>query len=368
MPPSSFRIQEPDEFCPATDDLGTWMTEFNAWNSAVNPGCAYIGFSPLPDIQTDAVTAGAHDFMTNLRTQALLNDRRYKPVGDTGHGTDNTAHVLLQQDIQFFLLIARKFKCYDQHYAHIANYTASCGTKAFAAIIAHHNSLPKLRIQLELINMLSNAPTGDTAGSHAASCRATSKIISKVGKIDAATIGKLYQAASAARSKDAIIAAIGTDALQSPSITLAEMMAKIENYERTSLATDLMISEATQQVLMASTPTPPRSDNNRTFQRDGLEKCKQCGESFKDIYFHLYSQHYDSLKELTQQRLSAKFGSRATSNHHGARNVLAVTTPGDSSASGGAPLSFHDTLLEYEASGLTSFLWDGKIVNINARQ
>jgi len=90
------------------------------------------------------------------------------------------------------------------------------------------------------------------------------KLISRAGKIDAPTVGKLYQAVSAARSKDAIIAAIGTDALQSSSTTLAEMTAKIENYERTSLATDLLISEATQNVLMASTPMPPRYDNNKT--------------------------------------------------------------------------------------------------------
>ena len=126
-----------------------------------------------------------------------------------------------------------------------------------------------------------------------------------------------------------------------------------------------MISEATQQVLMASTPTPPRSDNNKTFQRDGLEECKQCGKSFKDISFHLYSQHYDSLKELAQQRLSAKFGSRAPSQHHGNNNVLAVTTSGERGASGGASSTMHETAVAYEAAGLTAFIWDGKVVNIN---
>jgi len=163
MPPS-FKVPEPADFVPATDDLEDWMSEFNAWNSVMNPGCAYLGYSPLAGIQTEAVTAGAHEFKSNLRADSLLTDKRYKKVGEPGHGSDNTAHVLLQQEIAFFLIISRKFKCWEQHFAEVANYTESCGTNAFAKIIAYNNSLPKLRIQLELINMLSNAPKGDTAG------------------------------------------------------------------------------------------------------------------------------------------------------------------------------------------------------------
>jgi len=47
MPPSSSKVDEPPDFDPTVNDLETYMEKFNGWNSTANPGCAYIGFSPL---------------------------------------------------------------------------------------------------------------------------------------------------------------------------------------------------------------------------------------------------------------------------------------------------------------------------------
>ena len=112
---------------------------------------------------------------------------------------------------------------------------------------------------------------------------------------------------------------------------------------------------------------PQTRKHKPTPQRDGLEECKQCGKKFKDFPSHLYSEHFDSLKAITQQRLSAKFGPKAPFQHHGTNNVLAVTS-GAHGASGGASSSMHETAVAYEAAGLTSFPWEGKVVNINHDQ
>ncbi|KAJ1467381.1 hypothetical protein T484DRAFT_1859016, partial [Baffinella frigidus] len=270
MPTS--KVDEPLDFNPGTMDFEAWMPEFNDWMSAMNGGSAYIGFSPLPGIQTAEVMAGAHEYMKNARTKSLLSNRRFKKVGEVGEGADNLAMVLLQKEIYFFLIISRKLKCWEQHFADVSNYTVNCGTNAFLKIIEHHNALPKLRIQLELIKMLTTPPTGDTACSHATSCRAMMKLISRAGKTDASTLGKLFEASSCARSTDAAIAAIGTAALQTTSISLAEMTVKLENYERMALATQLITP---QQVLVVSGPTPPRFTATNTPSRSD-ETCRQC--------------------------------------------------------------------------------------------
>ncbi|KAJ1496501.1 hypothetical protein T484DRAFT_1759854, partial [Baffinella frigidus] len=196
MPPSSSKVEEPADFDPTVNDLEPWLEGFNSWMSQANPSCAYIGFSPLAGIRTPAVTAEAHEYMKNARTESLLNDRRYKKVGEPGEGPDNMAMVLLQKEIQFFIIICRKFKCWEQYFASVANYTTNCGTNAFLKIIEHSNGLPTLRIQLQLIKTLATPLQGDTASSYTVSCRAMMKLVAQVGPLDAATIGKIYIASS----------------------------------------------------------------------------------------------------------------------------------------------------------------------------
>ena len=82
----------------------------------------------------------------------------------------------------------------------------------------------------------------------------------------------------------------------------------------------------------------------------------------------LHEKHSDSLQQVTQQHLSVKHGSKPPSPHHGTNNVPAVTTSRDHGAGGGTSSSLHSTAVAYEAAGLTSFLWEGKVVNINHDQ
>jgi hypothetical protein len=326
MPPPSSKVDEPPDFDPTVNDLETYLETFNSWMSNVNPSCAYIAFSPLPGIQTAAVKAGAHEYMKNARTESLLNDRRFKKVGDEGEGSDNMAMVLLQKEIQFFFILSRKFKCWEQYFASVSNYTINCGTNAFLKIIEHSNGLPTLRIQLQLIKMLATPPQGDTADSHANNCRATMKLIAQAGPLDAATIGKIYIATNCARSTYAAIAAIGTEALQTPTITLADMTIKIENYQRTRVATEMITP---QHLLAFSAPPPPRFANTKTFHHDAeMVTCKQCAQMVRDISFHLFDKHLDALKPDTQARLIAKHGKSGakppSKNTRGASKILSL--------------------------------------------
>ncbi|KAJ1482773.1 hypothetical protein T484DRAFT_1951403 [Baffinella frigidus] len=72
------------------------------------------------------------------------------------------------------------------------------------------------------------------------------------------------------------------------------------------------------------------------------------------------------LQPSTQERLTAKHGNSATSTPTIGGNILAITTPVTPplchGSSGG---DYHTTYAAYEAAGLPSFLWDGRIVNIN---
>ncbi|KAJ1466621.1 hypothetical protein T484DRAFT_1922186 [Baffinella frigidus] len=365
MPPSSSKVDEPADFDATVHDLEPYLEGFNSWMSQANASCAYIGFSPLAGIRTAAVTAGAHEYMKNARTESLLNDCRYKKVGEAGEGPDNMAMVLLQKEIQFFIIICRKFKCWEQYFASVANYTTNCGTNAFLKIIEHSNGLPTLRIQLQLLKTLATPPQGDTAYSHTTSCRAMMKLIAQVGPLDAATIGKIYIASSCVRSTNAAIAAIGTEALQTPAITLAEMTIKIENYQRTTAATEMITP---RHLLAFSAPPPPRFANTKTFHHDAeMVTCKQCAQMVKDISFHLYDKHLDALKPDTQARLFAKHGKSGvkppTKNTRGASKILSLTSAGGNGVSGGA--TFHATAQAYEAAGLTSFLWEDALLIVD---
>jgi hypothetical protein len=108
--------------------------------------------------------------------------------------------------------------------------------------------------------------------------------------------------------------------------------------------------------------TSTRHASTKTYSRPGVEECKKCGFKTDNISLHLYTEHYKMLQPSTQERLTAKYGNSATSTP----TILAITTPDAPplchGSSGG---DYHTTYEAYEAAGLPSFLWDGRIVNIN---
>jgi|Transcript_54171 hypothetical protein len=115
-------------------------------------------------------------------------------------------------------------------------------------------------------------------------------------------------------------------------------------------------------IAVSPPPTSTRHASTKTYSRPGVEECKKCGFKTDNISLHLYTEHYKMLQPSTQERLTTKHGNSATSTP----TILAITTPDAPplchGSSGG---DYHTTYEAYEAAGLPSFLWDGRIVNIN---
>jgi transposase InsO family protein len=114
--------------------------------------------------------------------------------------------------------------------------------------------------------------------------------------------------------------------------------------------------------LAITAPPPSRTPkSSRQIPSAGEpEKCNQCGKMVKDIYFHLFEQHLDTLHPKSQARLTAQHGSAGAKQTHkhtrGAGKLLSLTNS--------AGQSMHAAAQAYGAAGATWFLWEGEKINI----
>ena len=385
MPPDKWKTLAHLRPYDGGPEYGSWR--INTCGHATKPEEWHHLFAKAPLNPTDAHQAACHDSAATLRTAAMLKHPLLTSAGELNDNPTDAQLKAHQEPImqmwqdrfaEFIeskvtgkpLTLVRNISTTDPNrgsealsrldavYGHLAARDDNTDQEALftAAIVRLHQLMTNASTTWGIASLietleayfLASVSLGNTGELHDKSTLLIAKVILEKCPDTRHTV------------------AFPTDTFDLKFKTVPTLLAEMRQHARRAPDRTAPGQENYSAALAITTPPPP-PPSRTTFQNDGTVECKQCGKRVKDISFHLYSMHFDALKERTQQHLSTKHGSTPPSQHSGTNNVLAVTT-GDLGASGGASPSMYETAVAYEAAGLPSFLWEGKVVNINHNQ